>query len=61
MQRLFHLNTRNEYKTKQSLPEASPISQQEDHNLGQKELTPMPGEYKHSDKHEKLHKELAAL
>ena len=38
-------------KTKQSLPEALPISPQENHNLGQKELTPMSGEYKHSDKH----------
>ena len=41
-------------KTRQSLPEASPISPQEDHKLGQKELTSMPGEYKHSDKHEKI-------
>ena len=39
-------------KTKQYLPDASPISPHEDHNLRQKELTPMPGEYKHSDKHE---------
>ena len=36
--------------TKKSLAEALPISPQKDHNLRQKELIPMPCEYKHSDK-----------